>query len=152
MGLLSSNLEFIRTEEQRVQNELGKSIEIKYLSSRVPCATCKLDPAYNQSNDPNCPECGGSYWKNVITTYTKQGVVRYITELEIQKLEAGSLQIGDCRIRFDKDNYDILKNTMVNQQLIKIVETEEEYRVADITLSTLQTSFIAYCRKKSNES
>lgn len=104
----------ITAQEELIRDALSRAFTIRVKTSGSNCPICSLDPVTNLSTDPFCPVCSGYYYIGTITSVTRYGHVRWISQDQPRFLSGGTLPEGDCYITITRtdENIDYIRRSL----------------------------------------
>lgn len=108
-----------------IRAAIGRDIELRYISSVIPCSACSLDPVTGSSDDSFCEVCSGIYYIPTISGYTVGAVITWSPSDRLGWEMGGTLAEGDCVVQIE------LTDT-VQELLLKTEEVVVDGKIMEI--------------------
>lgn len=95
-----------------IRNAIGRPVEFKIISSKIPCPDCAINPVTDTSVDPFCTTCSGVGYLITYSGVVISGHVTWGFSDLPNWIVGGQYVEGDCRvqIKYTPENEDVVNN------------------------------------------
>lgn len=144
MTVLSNRIEYIKKREKKIREDIGLVVKIfNYTGTETLAPGAKWDEFRKKWTIPPVKE---------IITYTEDGLVHWIDQVEFQHLPAGILNIGDCIITLRSETRSYIERAIIDKNNIEITTNESTPTIISVIpiryhLTDLNTQIEAYCKR-----
>jgi hypothetical protein len=105
-----------------IRGVIGRNITFNYLDHSNACPVCNRDAVTNESTNPFCLVCSGTYWIPVYSGYTTLAHIFWGKSDNLNWFTGGQIYEGDCRVQV---KYSIELVTILNKTKWIEVDGEE---------------------------